>query len=115
MLSRKAWQDVNGMDEAFSGDWGVIDLCLRLRRAGYLNVWTPFAELTSYESGRKTRDSDEENLFRERWKKELEAGDPYFNPNFAHEREDFLPDVRPGKHAARCVINRRLLNDAKTI
>ena len=111
MLSRKAWQAVNGLDETFSGDWSVIDLCLRLRKADYLNVWTPFAELTCYGNSLKPMNSGEEKSFLDRWKEELEAGDPYFNPNFDHGREDFLPDMKGRKLKARCVVNRRLLPD----
>ena len=27
--------------------------------------------------------------FREKWKAELEAGDPYYNPNFSLDRSDY--------------------------
>lgn len=116
MLSRKAWTDVNGLDEAFSDRWNVIDLCLRLRKAGYLNIWTPFAELECYEFSQEynleLKDSDEGKRFMERWREELEAGDPYYNPNLDHDREDFLPAARTQRQAARCVINRRMLSDS---
>ena len=63
----------------------------------YLNVFTPFAELFHYES--KTRGMEEGEklrrfqnevaLFREKWKEELEYGDPYFNPNFSLDYSDY--------------------------
>ena len=74
-----------------------VDFCLKIRAKGYLNIFTPFAELYHYES--KTRGMEEgEKLrryerecahFREKWKAELEAGDPYYNPNFSLDYSDF--------------------------
>ena len=60
--------------------------------------WTPFAELYHYESisrglddqGEKAeRYNKESEHFREKWKAELEAGDPYYNPNFSLDRSDY--------------------------
>ena len=69
----------------------------KIREKGYLNIFTPFAELYHYES--KTRGMEEgEKLrryerecehFRERWKAQLDAGDPYYNPNFSLDYSDF--------------------------
>ena len=74
-----------------------VDFCLKLRRKGYLNIFTPFAELYHYESktrgleeGEKLRRYESECArFRERWKEELDAGDPYYNPNFSLDYSDF--------------------------
>ena len=63
-----------------------------------MNVFTPFAELFHYESAsrgaddtgdRARRYAQESERFREKWKKELEAGDPYYNPNFSLDRSDY--------------------------
>ena len=35
------------------------------------------------------RYNDESARFREKWKEELEAGDPYYNPNFSLDKSDF--------------------------
>ena len=98
MLRREVWDEVNGLDESFKVAFNDVDLCMRIRRAGYLIVWTPYAELYHYESkSRGAEDSPEKQkhfqgdteLFRKRWAKELAAGDPYYNPNLTLEREDF--------------------------
>ena len=87
-----------GLDESFAISLNDVDFCLKLRKAGYLNVFTPFAELYHYESvsrglddhGEKAKRYDEESArFREKWKEELAAGDPYFNPNFSLDKPDF--------------------------
>jgi GT2 family glycosyltransferase len=66
-----------------------IDLCLKMRRAGYLIVYTPFAKLYQHASqaGHKI-DTNSTNIMRERWAGVLER-DPYYNPNLSRERADF--------------------------
>ena len=97
MVSRAAYDQVGGLDESFTISLNDVDFCLKLREAGYLNIFTPFAELYHYES--KTRGMEEgEKLrryerecahFREKWKAQLDAGDPYYNPNFSLDYSDF--------------------------
>ncbi|MDO4294091.1 MAG: glycosyltransferase family 2 protein [Eubacteriales bacterium] len=98
LVKKKLYEEAGGLDEAFAISLNDVDFCLKLRRMGYLNVFTPFAELYHFESvsrglddqGEKAeRYNRESALFRERWKKELEAGDPYFNPNFSLDKPDF--------------------------
>ena len=89
---------MGGLEEDFAVSLNDVDFCLKLRQAGYLNVFTPFAELYHYESvsrglddqGKKAeRYNRESALFREKWKEQLAAGDPYFNPNFSLDKPDF--------------------------
>ena len=98
MVRRDVWDQVNGLDETFEVAFNDVDLCMRIRAAGYLIVWTPFAELYHYES--KSRGLDEApaarkrflgevERFQTRWAKELADGDPYYNPNFSLDKEDF--------------------------
>lgn len=98
MIPRYVWKEVGGLDEAFAVAFNDVDLCMRIRKAGYLIVWTPYAELYHYESKsrgmddtpeKKKRFEGEVRRFQERWKKELTAGDPYYNPNLTLDWEDF--------------------------
>ena len=98
MIPRHVWDEVGGLDESFAVAFNDVDMCMRIRKAGYLIVWTPYAELYHYESKsrgledtpeKKKRFEGEVKLFQERWKAELAAGDPYYNPNLSLEREDF--------------------------
>ena len=57
MVRRALWEEVGGLDETFEVTFNDIDLCLRLRSAGYKVIYTPFAEL--YHAETKTRGSDE--------------------------------------------------------
>ena len=98
MLSRKVYEEVNGLDETFQIAFNDVDLCMHIRKAGYLIVFTPYAELYHYESkSRGLEDTPEKRQrfegevlrFQKRWAKELEQGDPFYNPNLTLNREDF--------------------------
>lgn len=102
LVERKKYDEVGGFDEHQSVSLNDVDFCLKLREAGYLNVFTPFAELTHYESASRGDDLTGENAkrydkecerFRERWREVLDAGDPYYNPNFSLDRSDFSLNV----------------------
>ena len=98
MVRRDVWDEVGGMDEEFTVAFNDVDLCMKIRRAGYLIVWTPFAELYHYESLSRGKDDTPEKqarfdsevaLFRRKWGAELAAGDPYYNPNLTLAKSDF--------------------------
>jgi GT2 family glycosyltransferase len=89
MLTRRdVFQQIGGFDEALSHDLADIDLCLKMRRAGYLIVYTPLAKLYWNTLAREERDLTGEAIMRQRWSDVLEQ-DPYYNPNLARERADF--------------------------
>ena len=98
MVKKSLFETVGGLEESFAVSLNDVDFCLKLRERGFLNVFTPFAELFHYESisrgaddsGEKAqRYNQESERFREKWKAMLEAGDPYYNPNFSLDRSDF--------------------------
>ena len=99
LLVKKAlFEEAGRLDESFAVSLNDVDFCLKLREKGYLNVFTPFAELYHFESisrglddnGEKARRYNRESeRFREKWKDVLKAGDPYYNANFSLDRSDF--------------------------
>lgn len=103
MVKKSIYDALGGLDEAFRVALNDVDFCLRVREKGYLNVFTPFAELYHYESASRGADVvDEEKarryeeecaLFRERWKELLAKGDPYYNPNFSLDHSDYALKV----------------------
>ena len=110
LLRREVWDKTGGLDEDWAVAFNDVDLCMRIRKAGYLIVWTPFAELYHYESkSRGLEDTPEKQArfrsevlrFQQRWKKELEAGDPYYNPNLSLDRSDFSAEGSLHRHDAR--------------
>ena len=104
MVKKSLFDEIGGLGEDFAISLNDVDFCIRLRQKGLLNVFTPFAELYHYESASRGSDlsgtnadryNKESEYFRNKWKEVLEAGDPYYNPNFSLDRSDFalrIPD-----------------------
>ncbi len=99
MVRKSIYDALGGLDEQFAVALNDVDFCLRIREKGYLNVFTPFAELYHFESASRGSDIVDESkaaryeqesaLFRERWKELLAKGDPYYNPNFSLDYSDY--------------------------
>ncbi len=98
MMRKTLFTELGGLDENFAVSLNDVDLCVRAWQAGYVNVFTPFAELYHFESvsrgldnaGEKAARYDRESEeFRTKWKDVLEKGDPYYNVNFSLDRSDF--------------------------
>jgi GT2 family glycosyltransferase len=86
MISRRVFDEVKGFDEDFVLLYSDVDLCLKAGQAGYNIVYTPQVRLIHHESlthrGRAPR-SDFERAT-QKWKKWLQQGDPFFNPNLSY-------------------------------
>ncbi len=98
MIRTSIYHELGGLDESFAVAFNDVDLCLKAREKGYLNIFTPYCEMYHYESvSRGSEDTDkkkerfrqEVQQFRSKWKKVLEDGDPYYNPNFSLDRADY--------------------------
>ncbi len=105
LVVRKAvYEQVGGLDEVdLAVAFNDIDFCLKVRAAGYRNVWTPFAEFYHHESAsrgaddtpeKKTRFEREIEIMLRRWGPDL-TNDPAYNPNLTLERNDFSLAIPP--------------------
>ena len=91
-VRRDRFLAVGGLDEEnLAVDFNDVDLCLRLRAAGYRNVWTPFAVLYHKESASRGKHITAEQadrlqaetaFMRRRWSRDLDR-DPYWNLNLS--------------------------------
>ncbi|MDQ6655601.1 MAG: glycosyltransferase [Verrucomicrobiota bacterium] len=91
MTRREVFDEVGGFDEErLPVTFNDVDLCLKMRRAGYQIVYTPFAKLYHHESAtrRPSVEARETEVMRERWADAL-ARDPYYNPNLSRVHADF--------------------------
>lgn len=102
LMRRKVYDEVGGFDERYAVAFNDVDLCMKIRKAGYLIVFNPHAELYHYESKsrgyddtpeKKQRFMQEIHLFHQRWREILIKGDPYYNPNLTLNRNDFSINV----------------------
>ena len=98
VIRKSTYQSLGGLDEAnLKVAFNDVDFCLRLREAGYRNVWTPHAELFHYESATRGEDLSPEKKARfeaevahmaRRWGAALDQ-DPAYNPNLTFHFDDF--------------------------
>ncbi|MGR5793034.1 glycosyltransferase family 2 protein [Escherichia coli] len=98
LIRKNIYEEVAGLDEEnLHVAFNDVDFCLKVREAGYRNLWTPYAELYHYESiSRGAEDSPEKiarfarevNFMKSKWGKHLEL-DPFYSPNLSKDREDF--------------------------
>lgn len=103
MIRKDVFEQLHGLDESFAVAFNDVDLCMRIRKAGYFIVFTPYAQLYHYES--KSRGSDNEGEKKKRFHKEIEhffsrwnqdsLVDPYMNPNISTKTESLEIDVQP--------------------
>ncbi len=95
MTRRRVFEEVGGFDEGLAVDFNDVDYCLKLRRAGYRVVFTPYALLSHRESssfGARTQAPRELAAMRAKWG-DLVVHDPYFNPNFSRSFPDYRLEV----------------------
>lgn len=88
MTRRAIFDQVGGFEEELAVAFNDVDFCLKVRRQGYLVVYTPLAELIHHESRSRghTDDLVEHGVIVARWANEIIAGDPYMNKNLSHWR-----------------------------
>lgn len=98
MTSRKCFEEAGGLDEKLKVAFNDIDYCMKLRKAGYDVIFTPFAEMYHYESisrgyedtsEKEARFRSEVNYFMDKWGDVIRRGDPYYNPHLTLRYEDF--------------------------
>lgn len=82
LLRRALFERLNGFDEGYGPTLWDIDLCLRLREAGLLNVFTPFARTRCPAAPAPT--PGDLRRFTDRWRKRIAEGDPYYRMENAY-------------------------------
>ena len=98
MVKKSAFDAVGGLSEELAVAFNDIDFCMKLRKAGYLIVYNPYAELYHYESKSRGLEDTPEKVarfnkevatFEKKWPDILKKGDPYYNPNLTLKSQDF--------------------------
>jgi GT2 family glycosyltransferase len=109
MVRREVFNEVGGLDERLFVTFNDVDFCLRVRKAGYRNIWTPFAELVHHESASRGQDDTPEkqarflrevSFMRERWGALLDH-DPFYHPLFSPLAASFVVSPRPSTAGIR--------------
>lgn len=104
MMKAEAFHAAGGFTEELAVAFNDIDLCLKVRRAGYLVVYDPYVKMYHYESKTRGAEDDEEKIrrfqreieyMRSHWLDILKGGDPYYNKNLSLTKWNY--SLRPQK------------------
>lgn len=94
VVRKTIYESVGGLNEVdLAIAFNDIDFCIRVRKAGYRNIFTPYAELYHHESATRCLD----DLSDKRFSKEVDymkrnlllTPDPAYSPNLTLEDDDF--------------------------
>jgi GT2 family glycosyltransferase len=98
VVRKSVYEELGGLNEAdLQVAFNDVDFCIRALKAGYRNIWTPYAELYHHESAtrgiddtpaKRARARQEWRYMQSRWPYEM-TYDPAYSPNLAIEFEDF--------------------------
>ena len=97
LVRKEIYEKVNGLTEDLKVAFNDVDFCLKVREAGYTNLWTPYAKLYHHESvsrGEENTPEKQKRFLREvrymqqKWGNKLDK-DPFYSPNLSLISEDF--------------------------
>lgn len=92
MIRKDLFAELGGFDEgALGGRWSDLDLCMRVREAGLLTVWSPRVQLMIDGETRISAPADDDLLY-DRWLPQL-ASDPAYNDAFSTQRPFQLAEL----------------------
>ncbi|MCI0413975.1 glycosyltransferase [bacterium] len=110
LIRRDIFEKVNGFDEMFQFNYSDVDLCLRVREAGYRVLFTPHARMIHHEgvTTQKVTPKDDFLLANTKWLRYLTSGDPYYNPNLSYR--DRVPTFKKSELDLCSSANELLVN-----
>jgi len=83
MLPRDLYVQLEGLaEEEVPSPYAMADLCLRIREAGYLLVWSPSVQLMLDRQEPAQATAEQQDAMYAKWLPQL-ARDPAYNPNFS--------------------------------
>jgi GT2 family glycosyltransferase len=90
-VRRGLLEELGGFDEHYGTHYQDVDLCLRLRRAGKRNLYTPRAVVRHDEGVTRGAHYDhlDRALFLDAWRETIDRGDPYYNPALSLAGADY--------------------------
>ena len=92
MVKRNAFEKAGGFTQELAVAFNDVDLCLKIRREGYLVVYDPYAKLYHMESKTRGLEDSKDKVrrfqteieyMRSHWIEILKKGDPYYNKNLS--------------------------------
>ena len=109
VMRRALFEELNGFTEELAIAFNDVDLCIRIRNAGWRIIWTPQVELYHHEFAslgpanspeRKAQFEREVTLMRKTWGEVLD-NDPFYNPNLSLTFDNLFTLAFPPRDASR--------------
>lgn len=102
VVEKKIYEKLGGLNiVGLPVTFNDVDFCIKVQKAGYMNLWTPFGELYHHES--KTRGDDQTPEKQSRFKMECEFmeaqwgdflwNDPFYNRNLTLASENYSLNI----------------------
>ena len=101
MLKKEIFEAVGGFDEGYINGFEDVDLCLKLREAGYMLIFNPKSIIFHFEektAGRKKHDIENINRFMEKWSLKYKRDNYIFA-----ETDNLFIDFNPRNGAIRYI------------
>jgi GT2 family glycosyltransferase len=90
VLSREAFDQMGGYEDAAGQPFlANLDLALRLYKAGYRHLCTPFVNAYNSDPVRRPASQRLPARLRQKWRDAF-ASDPYYSPNLSSNSTDFM-------------------------
>ena len=105
MMKKEAFDRAGGFTQELAVAFNDVDLCLKVRKAGYLIVYDPYAKLYHMESKTRGAEDSKEKVrrfqteieyMRCHWLNILKNGDPYYNKNLSLTKWNYSLKPLPG-------------------
>ncbi len=97
LVRRDVFKAVGGFDERLVVGGNDVDLCIRMRKAGYQIVYNPYAVLYHREGATRGKafPSSDYNYFIKKLRDDIANGDPFYNKNLSTESEHACYLINP--------------------
>lgn len=98
-LNRRLFAELEGFREDYRTQFEDFDLCRRALERGSTPIYTPLPAVVCHETPAARRasfDVVDRALFVDCWYEQLQAGDPFYNPNLSAERASYKPAAAAG-------------------
>lgn len=89
MVDAIFYKRCGGFDRRLKGNDMLLDLCLKARAGGMRTVFVP--QVIAHRSGmNESSDEASRKILREKWKKTITAGDPFYNRNLPDGMDNYF-------------------------
>jgi O-antigen biosynthesis protein len=98
LTSKNIFLEMGGFSEDFANHYQDVDLCLKIRNAGFRIICAARPRLIHHESLTRQKagyDLIDRAIFVDRWYQQIQEPDPFYNPHLDRQRLDYSASSEP--------------------